>query len=81
MGILLVCLLQSCDAGRLGLSDSLVAGMAATWYGQLVISKVAKLDIFLFSSTRNSQNLTESGAFILDHLIFSDPTASNREKK
>lgn len=55
--------------------------MAGTWYGQLVISKVAKLDNFLlFSSTGNSQNFTESGTFVLDHLIFSDPTASNREK-
>lgn len=56
--------------------------MPDSWYGQLVISEVAKSDNFLlFPSTRNSQNFTESGTFILDHLIFSDPTASNREKK
>lgn len=82
MGILLVYLLQSHDTGGLGLPDCLVATMAGTWYGQLVISKAAKLDNFLlFPSTRNSQNFTESGTFVLDHLVFSDPTASNREKK
>lgn len=75
------CLLQSHDSS-LGLSNSLVPGVAGTWYGQLVISKVIKLDNFsLFPSTRNSQNFTENRTLVLDHLIFSDPASSNREKK